>query len=395
MESINKSRVYKYTLLSAIGCILISFVSKILGCNDFNIPIIDNAINNNYTLMVICYLLLYNFNCILIIMLVVKKKYTIKKLLISILIFSTSYLLTINTITGYYSFILEILCFTIVSLILTKNKKICFEVIIVAALNILYQTISLFVRDLSIKVASETFTTNLILNIDYYMLLIISILYFSKKGEHIYELVIKFIKWIICSRNRRSKTISILLPKRNSKEKNVQQNVQEVEPGYVIFSAVLSVFQILLVGFLCYLVKGTVWNFIFIFGSFVMLRFAFGKSWHAETVIWCTTVSLFVYTSGTKLSLDVNISILSCVLVGLIIAFILHILYFYNLRKDFSLLNKEDLAKTLPYLNCTEIDILYDYYHRGNTSVEEIADKYGYNKMKIYRILNKIKKEND
>jgi accessory gene regulator protein AgrB len=250
-------------------------------------------------------------------------------------------------------------------------------------------------KNIFIGVADETFTTNLILNIDYYGLLLVSVLYFSKKGEHIYELVIKFIRRIVSNRRRRTKTFSILLPKRNSKEKNVQQNVQEVEPGYVIFSAVLSVFQILLVGFLCYLVKGTVWNFIFIFGSFVMLRFAFGKSWHAETVIWCTTVALFVYTSGTKLSLDINISILSCVLIGLLIAFILHILYFYKLRKDFSLLNKEDLAKTLSYLNCTEIDILYDYYHRGNTSVEEIADKYGYNKMKIYRILNKIKKEND
>ena len=390
-----KNKIYKYTLLTSIGCLLVSFISKLLGCNDFDIPIIDNAINNNYTLMVICYLLLYNFNCILIIMLIVKKKYTIKKLLISILIFSTSYILTINTINGYYGFILEILCFTIVSLILTKNKKICFEVIIVSALNILYQAISLFIRDLSIKVASETFTTNLILNIDYYMLLLISILYFSKKGEHIYELVIKFIKWIICGRNRRSKTISIFLSKRNSKEKIIQQNFQEVETSYLVFSIVLALFQILLVGFLCYLVKGTVWNFVFIFGSFIMLRFAFGKSWHAETVIWCTTVAILTFTMGTRLSLDVDISILSCVGVGFILAFILHILYFYRLKEDYSKLNKEDLGKLLHYLDATELNILYDYYHRGNTSVEEIADKYGYNKMKIYRILNKIKKEQD
>lgn len=390
-----KTKIYKYTLLASIGCILVSFISKLLGCNDFNIPVIDNAINNNYTLMVICYLLLFNINTILITMLIVKKKLSFKALLLCVGIFSAEYAITSILAIDYLSFILDFVAFTLVSILLTKKFKITIEVIVVSCLNILYQVISMITRDIFIGVATESFTTNLILNIDYYGLLVITILYFRKKGVHIYELVIQFIQWIIHDRRRKTKTLSILLPKRNSKEKNVQQNVQEVEPGYVIFSIVLALFQILLVGFLCYLVKGTVWNFIFIFGSFVMLRFAFGKSWHAETVIWCTTVAILTFTMGTKLSLDVNISILSCVGVGFILAFILHILYFYRLKEDYSKLSKEDLGKVLHYLDATELNILYDYYHRGNTSVEEIADKYGYNKMKIYRILNKIKKEQD
>lgn len=390
-----KTKIYKYTLLASIGCILVSFVSKLLGCNDFNIPVIDNAINNNYTLMVICYLLLFNINTILITMLIVKKRLSFKALLLCVGVFSAEYAITSILAIDYLSFILDFVAFALVSILLTKKFKITIEVIVVSCLNILYQVISMITRDIFIGVATESFTTNLILNIDYYGLLVITILYFRKKGAHIYELVIQFIQWIIHDRRRKTKTFSILLPKRNSKEKIIQQNVQEVEPGYVIFSIVLALFQILLVGFLCYLVKGTVWNFIFIFGSFIMLRFAFGKSWHAETVIWCTTVAILTFTMGTRLSLDVNISILSCVGVGFILAFILHILYFYRLKEDYSKLNKEDLGKVLHYLDATELNILYDYYHRGNTSVEEIADKYGYNKMKIYRILNKIKKEQD
>lgn len=391
-----KTKIYKYTLLASIGCILVSFISKLLGCNDFNIPVIDNAINNNYTLMLICYLLLFNINGILITMLIVKKRLSFKALLLCVGAFSAEYTITSILANDYLSFILDFLTPILVSILLTRKFKITIEGIIVICLNILYQAISMITRDIFIGVATESFTTNLILNIDYYGLLVITILYFRKKGVHIYELVIQFIQWFIHdNRGRKTKTVSILLPKRNSKEKNVQQNVQEVEPGYVIFSIVLALFQILLVGFLCYLVKGTVWNFIFIFGSFVMLRFAFGKSWHAETVIWCTTVAILTFTIGTRLSLDVNISILSCVGVGFILAFILHILYFYRLKEDYSKLSKEDLGKVLHYLDATELNILYDYYHRGNTSVEEIADKYGYNKMKIYRILNKIKKEQD
>ena len=390
-----KNKIYKYTLLTSIGCLLVSFISKLLGCNDFDIPIIDNAINNNYTLMVICYLLLFNINNLLCIMIIVKKKLKFKDFILSILIFSLYYLISVFYTFDYIVFITDTLVLWLVAFILTRNKKIAFETIIVIILNAIYQSISLFTKNLSIGIAQETFTTNLILSIDYYMLLVVTALFFNKKGVHIYELVIQFIQWIIHDRRRKSSSINPILPKRNSKEKNVQQNFQEVETSYLVFSIVLALFQILLVGFLCYLVKGTVWNFVFIFGSFIMLRFAFGKSWHAETVIWCTTVAIFIFVSGTKLSLDINISILSCVLVGLLIAFILHILYFYNLKKDYSKLSKEDLKIALYYLDNTEIDILYDYYHRGNINVEEIADKYGYNKMKIYRILNKIKKEQD
>ena len=50
-----------------------------------------------------------------------------------------------------------------------------------------------------------------------------------------------------------------------------------------------------------------------------------------------------------------------------------------------------ELKIRLGYLEQIEIEMLYDYWHRGNTSVDEIAEKYGYNKMKIYRTLKKIK----
>ena len=108
-------------------------------------------------------------------------------------------------------------------------------------------------------------------------------------------------------------------------------------------------------------------------------------------------MSMVIFACATELSLDVNISILSSVLVGLLVAFILRIAYYYDnyikCSNDITKLSLEELKIKLGYLEQLEIEMLYDYWHRGNTTVDDVAEKYGYNKMKIYRTLNKIKQD--
>ena len=367
---------------------------KLFGYTGFSIPIIDHAINNNLAIMYISYGLLFITNAILVILLIVKVRLKCKEYIIVIIIFLLDYLSTCLVDLGYLTFIVEITCLSIACYVITKNKKIVFEVFIISSLNILYQWISMITKDLNIAVADETFTTNLTFMIDYYMLLTVSILYFKRKEVHIYELVIELIH--VCF--RRPKTISILHSKRRCEEKCLQQSkthVQEVEVGYLVFNIVLAIFQIMLVGFVSFLVKNTIVNFVIIYLSFIILRSVFKESYHAETVLKCTTMAMVIFTCATELSLDVNISILSSVLVGLLVAFILHIAYYYEnyikCTNDITKLDLENLKLRLGYLEQIEIEMLYDYWHRGNATVDEVAEKYGYNKMKIYRTLNKIK----
>ena len=389
-----KLKVYKTTLIISVIVILVAFIMKLCGCSNFDIPIIDNAINNNLIIKYICYGLLYTLHSIIVIILIIKRKLSFKEIVLLIIIFMIIYLINGFLNLGFIKFILEIIALIIPSYIMTKNKKIPIEVLIMSILNICYQLISMLTKNLTVGIYKETFTTNLIFQIDYYMLLIISVLYFLKKGEHVYEIFLEFIKrW-------RMGTISILHSKRNCKEKCIQQNQtsnQEVdfEIGYAIFNIVLAIFQILTVGFVCWLIKNTIINFIVIYLSFVFLRKILGHSYHADTVIKCTTLSIFIFACATELSLDINFSLLSSVLSGLLTAIFLHILYYYNNfikgKNDITKLDLNELKIRLGYLEQIEIEMLYDYWNRGNTSVDEIAEKYGYNRMKIYRTLKKIK----
>lgn len=389
-----KLKVYKTTLLLCIFVILLSFVMKLFGYTGFSIPIIDHAINNNLTLAIISYGLTYSFNVILILTIIVKQHLKYKEVLIIIVIAILVYFINGILNLGYFSFILELALFIIIPQIICKDKKLIPESIVVSILNIVYQSISMFTKGLNVSITTESFTTNLIFLIDYYMLLLITLLYTMWKGENCYEIFIKFIRrwWM--------ETISIFHSKRRCEEKCIQQNQtsnQEVEVGYLVFNIVLAIFQITLVGFVSFLVKNTIVNFVIIYLSFIILRSVFKESYHAETVLKCTTMAMVIFTCATELSLDVNISILSSVLVGLLVAFILHIAYYYEnyikCTNDITKLDLENLKLRLGYLEQIEIEMLYDYWHRGNTTVDEVAEKYGYNKMKIYRTLNKIKQD--
>lgn len=391
-----KLKVYKTTLLLCIFVILLSFVMKLFGYTGFSIPIIDHAINNNLAIMYISYGLLFITNAILVILLIVKVRLKWKHYLIIIIIFLIEYIGTMLTTNPVLVIMIDINCLAAASYLITKDGRIVLEALIVSLLNILYQSISMFTKNLNIAVANETFTTNITFMIDYYMLLTVSILYFKRKEVHIYELVIELIH--VCF--RRPKTISILHSKRRCEEKCLQQSkthVQEVEVGYLVFNIVLAIFQIMLVGFVSFLVKNTIVNFVIIYLSFIILRSVFKESYHADIVLKCTTMSMVIFACATELSLDVNISILSSVLVGLLVAFILHIAYYYEnyikCTNDITKLDLENLKLRLVYLEQIEIEMLYDYWHRGNTTVDEVAEKYGYNKMKIYRTLNKIKQD--
>ena len=265
---------------------------------------------------------------------------------------------------------------------------------------LLYQYISLKTKGLIISIAKETFTNSLILQIDFYMLIIIALLYFTKKGAHLYELVIKTIRKI----RWRPLAFIRILSKRKCEEKCLQQNkenIQEIkfEIGYFIFNLVLLIFQASLILTICYFIKNTLINVLLIFISFTILKKVFGKSYHADTIIKCTTLSTIMFIVATELSFNINISILSSVFVGAFLAYLMHIYYYYynyiKNNNDLTKLNLEQLKQKLYYLTELEINLIYDYWHKDkHITADEIAEKYGYNKMKIYRTIKKIKDNN-
>jgi accessory gene regulator protein AgrB len=193
----------------------------------------------------------------------------------------------------------------------------------------------------------------------------------------------------------------VVLTKRRCKEKSLQQNkeiLQQKEIGYTIYLVLLSLFQFVVVFGICYLIKNTTINTLIIFISFVFMRAFFGISYHAKTVLSCTTISVLIFTLATRVSLPLYISILCNILIGLLIAYILFIIaqnetnskLLEKYKVNVSMMDKDSIMIKFG-LSEIEASMIYDYYHRENfETVEDIADRYHYNKMKIYRLLKKI-----
>ena len=128
------------------------------------------------------------------------------------------------------------------------------------------------------------------------------------------------------------------------------------------------------------------------------MRAFFGMSYHAKTIITCTSLATLVFSIATRVSLPLYISILCNVLIGLLIAYILFIIaqnetnskLLEKYKVNVSMMDKESIMIKFG-LSEIEASMIYDYYHRENfETVEDIADRYHYNKMKIYRLLKKI-----
>lgn len=391
-----KEAAYKHTLLLCIITILVCFIMKLFGYSGFDIPIIESALNNNQVIIILCYGLLYTLNGLLIIMLIVKRKLSIKEVVIFITTEFLYYISSLFITYEYVKLVIEIVLLLGLSLYIVHDWKILIEVLLMYTLNFIYQTISLLTKGLIFSVMGESFITNVILSIDYYMLMLVSVLYFMKRGEHLYELVLKFIHKI----RRRPISFLGIISKRNSEEKRIQQSEEVVfEVGYFVFNIVLFIFQMLLVLSICYFIKNTLINVILIYISFVILRKVFGETYHADSIIKCTTISVILFITATELSLDINISLLSCIFIGIALSYGMHVYYFYDnyikQNNDVTKLSLDELKKKLYFLSDLEINLVYDYWHKDkHATADDIADKYGYNKMKIYRTIRKIKDNN-
>lgn len=371
------------------GC----FILKIAGFSGFDIPIIDSVINDYEFLKPILYCLLYSANGIVFTLLLVKRKLNFKELLfvfiVNIILYIGLYFLAYTKFISF-KIIIELLSYIFIGKVLIKDKfyKILIETLLFSFITMIYQIISLSTKNLGVEIGGESFINSIIFQIDYYILIILTILHeFKMKGTYLYGRMVSKL---------------VVFTKRRCKEKSLQQNqkvLQQKEIGYSIYLVLLSLFQFIVVFGICYLIKNTIINTLIIFISFVFMRKYFGISYHAKTILSCTTISTLIFTLATRISLPLYVSILCNILIGLLIAYILFIIAQNEanlklLEKYKVNINMMDKSSIMMKFGLSEIEasMIYDYYHRENfETVEDIAEKYHYNKMKIYRLLKKIK----
>lgn len=391
MKKINKEFVYDRLIQLFWFTVILCSLLKFLGFKEFEIP--DKEVSLNYTFRVIVNLSLFVLNGIFMSLIILKRFVKIKELLVIILLNIFDYLITFNLKSPYFLivdfsiYVIIILCFSKLTL-----KEILFDCVIVSIIVSVYQLLTMFYKNINTDIRNVDFRVESILQIDYYILLTLTLLRELKKGVSLYE------RW---------KTKLVFLSKRNSFKENVQQNQEnvqkvEVELGYKIFIVMLSITQLFLVGTICHFVNNVILEYLLIFISFVFMRQVYGKSYHSDSVLVCTTLAVLVFVTATRLSLPLYISVLCNILIGCLVAYMMYVMYCYmnytnydgiTLRKG---MLKEDLIKLCDIAGLTEQAtnrMVLKYIERK--TLQEIADieyiDYQTANQSIYRSKQKIK----
>lgn len=184
-----KELLYKRALITCVVMLFVSIVLKLFGSTLFNldtdIPIlqdIDKVIMSSVPLSFIYSMLLFSINIILVCMIVTKcemSKIFRKLPMIIILVIISMYIKRYSN-NSLLSFITDGFSIYLISVLLgNANLKEC---LIALLLNLLYQIISLFIRNLGFQLAYYGLIISMLFLIDYYIMLIITYLYL-KKGE--------------------------------------------------------------------------------------------------------------------------------------------------------------------------------------------------------------------
>lgn len=182
--------LHERALMTCVIMLFLCIILKLFGVRwfdlDTSIPIlnkIDDLVMNNELLSFIYSVFLLSINAIFICLITTKEDVNkvVKRfhIILILIIFSMF-------VKRYVDF--DPLSFTVDTIILylscTSVKKVSIvEYLLVTMINVIYQSLSLYIRDLGFHLAYYGLVPSLIFMIDYYLMLSITYLYL-KKGEH-------------------------------------------------------------------------------------------------------------------------------------------------------------------------------------------------------------------
>lgn len=391
-KAVNKSKMYGSLIALCWATIALCLILKLFGSKEFYMP--EYTYNINIWIQRIINYIFYIINSLMFGMLLVKRKLKLKEVFIVICLFTPLYYMSLYSKLLPIKFVLETVMYILLGHLLTKDKfwKILLECILIFVLISLYQIITMAYKNINIKIMVDNFIVDKILMIDYYTLIILTYLYASRKGEYLFYGYRWFKFLVVLSNKRRSK---------ETLQQNLQKkSIEDESKGFKLFALMLAVFQFMLVFTLCYFINNTTWQFVVIFISFCVLRLVFGKSYHCNSIINCTSLSCLVFVIATRLSLPAYISILCNVIIGLLLAYLMYILYYFNksinsqgvvLSRGMSLEALIEMCSNLQ-LNEMEMKILTEYYVKRK-SLQSIAMAVGYSKINVSKIKQKAVKK--
>lgn len=321
------------------------------------------------------------------------KKYTLFMMPFTCIVqLSKNYLLKYNILT----MLIEIIFLYIITFIYNikhKNmsiKTLTIRFMVVMLLNYIFQVISVITRyRYNIKYVEEVLP-NIILNLDYLLLLLImQRLVIVKKGDEkecSQELVGSF--------SLKKLNLKNLLRKLQKNWRNFKKQDKVTKLTYIIyfiFSLIWNTLSVVLILFVAKL-NDTFIECIFILTSFWLSKKSFGKAFHFSSMAKCFIVSNLSYYILNRITTPLGISIIVPILLGVGLSYITSKLVKKTYKTLYRGMPEELFEETILKVvdkNSLKYKICYDFYIQKK-SIISLAIKYNYTESGIRKIKDRV-----
>ena len=364
VQPIDKQRMYSAMIGLCLVTILACWIMRLFGYHGFDLDMTN--VNLHHIIRKIINGALYVINSFAYLILLYKRKLNKYEVLSVLIVYPILFIMSLFRALLPYVFILECASYVIYALIGIKDKwyKRIIEAVTILLVFAIIELITGITKSLNVWHFEYNFIESIILMVDYYIIKFLLILKFYKGGYvHVQLFIWGRLGW---------QTFLAVLSKRKRNQESLQQSKENVsqEIGFKFFVVALAIAQFAIVGVLCYFINHVILQYFIVAISFFVIKKVFGKSYHAETIIKCTSLSCAVFVTATRLSLPLSVSILCNIIIGTLVAYMMYVFYYFfkftsksgvTLRRGMS---KEELDEACKDVHLEEIEyqVLYMYY---------------------------------
>lgn len=254
-------------------------------------------------------------------------------------------------------------------------------------ITIIYQFLSLVTRNVEIS-NNNNFLIYLILNIDYFVLLVVTYkLYFMRGGISLWVEVLG--------------SSSVLLTSLKSLPAKLRQSYQDARPKtqenaladkiYLLLFWLYNFFTVAVVLFIATL-NDTFVECVFILTSFWINKGAFGKAFHLKKASTCFVVSTLSYYVLNRLTWNIGLSLLIPLSLGIVLSYITSLFMTkYEVTRLYQGMPEEDFYTLINKVtdNKEHIDICKKFYVDKYSNVK-LSYEFNYSVPNIKKIKQKI-----
>lgn len=383
--------------------LIITFIMKLVGLDYFGLDINNslllqlNDFVNKFYLENIWYAITLFINVYITISLTCNvnnksiRKYCVLLMPIIILIqYSKNY-------TGFFAIIIDYVYLFAISLIYLKYKRLkinkyhSFNYLTIMLINTFVQMFSMIIRNQELSKVTNNFCVNVLLNIDYFIIIIIiHKVYFTKGGSNLCQMVVSYgLQKLTNFKMLLKRLLKNLLKKnKNSNKTKLEINTYRI---YLFLYILWNIFTLLIILLIAKL-NNTVEECIFIIFGFLITKRVFGKAFHLKNVFHCFIVSNLTYYVLNRITTPLGISILIPIMLGVGLSYFTSKLVKKTYKPLYKGMPKELFEETILKVVDKDSDkykICYDYFINKKSALY-LSGKYNYTEAGIRKIKDRV-----